>query len=97
MILITLVLMAAFLATAILVEPLEALHPKAEEIILLEMVESLEGATGDLRNHLNARLGGIDKLTRLDCGIQLSPTVFTLSSECYLLFSASLVGLLSFA
>jgi hypothetical protein len=57
MILITLVLMAALLAMATLVGPLEALRPKAaEETMFLGMVESLEGATGDLRNYLNARL-----------------------------------------
>jgi hypothetical protein len=59
--LITPVLMAALLAMAILAAPLEGLRPKAaEETTLLEMVESLEEATGDLKNHLNPMLGASD-------------------------------------
>jgi hypothetical protein len=86
MILITLVLMAALLATAILVGPLEALRPKAaEETMFLGMAESLEGATGDLRKYLNARLGSIKKLGRLDCEIQLSIAVFSQLSSRILL------------
>jgi len=90
MILITLVLMVALLATATLVGPLEALLPKAaEETMFLEMVESLEEATGDLRNYLNAMLGGIDKFARLDCEIQLPSFLssrFEYSTYCLVLF-----------
>jgi len=74
-------LMAALLATAILVVPLEALPPKAEETMLLEMVESPEEVTGGLKTYLNAMLGGNDRLKMLTYGVHPPPTVFSPSSS----------------